>query len=314
MNTIAVQELKPQRRKQLRAKLARTLQRRPDGTDQPRNPDRGATVFRSKKVIFGAVLLLIMVGATLLAPLLSPFDPNEQVLSDRLVPPVWSGGEWSHPLGTDHLGRDVLSRIMYGGRISLLIGLAAVIVSGILGITLGLLGGFYGGRFDSILMRTADVQLAFPQILLVILILVILGRSLAAIVVVLALADWVIYARLVRGRLLIERQREYVEAARAIGATGPRIMFKHLLPNLASLIIVVATLQLALMILLESSLSYLGIGVEPPTSSWGRMLNDGQPYMAVAWWVSTLPGVAIVLTVLGVNFLGDGLREVLGIE
>ena len=276
--------------------------------------EHGANVIKSKKVIFGALLVLLMAGITLLAPVLSPFDPNEQTLDARLLPPAWAGGDWTHPLGTDHLGRDILSRIMYGGRISLLIGVAAVLVSGTIGITIGLICGFYGGRIDSLVMRAADVQLAFPQILLVILVLVILGRSLAAIIVVLAIADWVIYARLVRGRLLVERQREYVEAARALGAGGARIMFKHLLPNLGSLIIVIATLQLALMILLESSLSYLGIGVQPPTSSWGRMLNDGQPYMAVAWWVSTLPGLAIVFTVLGVNFLGDGLREALGID
>jgi peptide/nickel transport system permease protein len=276
--------------------------------------EHGASVIKSRKVIFGAVLVLLMVGITLLAPVLSPFDPNEQTLDARLLPPAWAGGDWAHPLGTDHLGRDILSRIMYGGRISLLIGVAAVLVSGTVGIVVGLICGFYGGRVDSLVMRAADVQLAFPQILLVILVLVILGRSLPAIIVVLALADWVIYARMVRGRLLVERQREYVEAARALGASGTRIMFKHLLPNLGSLIIVIATLQLALMILLESSLSYLGIGVQPPTSSWGRMLNDGQPYMAVAWWVSTLPGLAIVFTVLGVNFLGDGLREALGID
>lgn len=276
--------------------------------------EHGAKVIRSKKVIFGTMLVVLMVGITVLAPLLSPFDPNEQTLDARLLPPAWSGGDWAHPLGTDHLGRDILSRIMYGGRISLLIGVSAVLVSGTVGIVVGLVCGFYGGRIDSLVMRAADVQLAFPQILLVILVLVILGRSLPAIIVVLAIADWVIYARLVRGRLLVERQREYVEAARALGASGARIMFKHLLPNMASLIIVIATLQLALMILLESSLSYLGIGVQPPTSSWGRMLNDGQPYMPVAWWVSTLPGLAIVFTVLGVNFLGDGLREALGID
>jgi peptide/nickel transport system permease protein len=271
-------------------------------------------LLRRPKVVIGGLLLVLMVGITVFAPWISPHDPNLQVLTARLQPPVWSGGTWEHPLGTDNLGRDMLSRIMYGGRISLLIGVSAVLVSGSIGIALGLVGGFFGGRIDSLIMRGADVQLAFPQILLVILILVILGRSLAAIVVVLAIADWVIYARLVRGRLLVERQREYVEAAEAIGASSLRIMVRHLLPNLSALIIVIATLQLALMILLESSLSYLGVGVEPPTSSWGRMLNDGQPYMAVAWWVSTLPGVAIVVTVLGVNLLGDGLRETFGIE
>jgi peptide/nickel transport system permease protein len=266
------------------------------------------------RIVIGALLLLTMVAATALAPWLSPHDPNHQALTERLRPPAWAGGTATYLLGTDQLGRDILSRIMYGGRVSLLIGVSAVLVSGTLGIATGLLSGFYGGRIDAVAMRVADVQLAFPQMLLVILVLVMLGRSLAAIVLVLAIADWVIYARLVRGRLMVERQQEYVEAARAIGASNGRIIIRHLLPNVASLILVIATLQLALMILLESSLSYLGIGVQPPASSWGRMLNDGQPYMAVAWWISTLPGLAIVVTVLGVNLLGDGLREAFGIE
>jgi peptide/nickel transport system permease protein len=159
-----------------------------------------------------------------------------------------------------------------------------------------------------VVMRLAEVQLAFPQILLAILVLVLFGQSLASIVIVLAFSDWVIYCRLIRGRVLIEKQREYVEAARAAGATNTRILIRHLLPNVMSLIIVIATIQLGHMILLESSLSYLGVGVQPPTSSWGRMLNDGQQYMPIAWWVSTLPGLAIVFTVLGINFLADGLR------
>jgi peptide/nickel transport system permease protein len=275
---------------------------------------RALTVFAQKKVLFGAALLILMIGSTIFAPVLSQYDPDHQDVANRLRPPAWAGGTGDHPLGTDHLGRDMLSRIMFGGRISLLVGVSAVVLSGAIGVVLGLLSGFYSGRLDALLMRVADVQLAFPQLLLVLLVLVILGRSLAAIVAVLALADWVIYARLVRGRLLVERQKEYVDAARAAGATGSRIMFRHLLPNVAPLIIVVATLQVGLMILLESSLSYVGVGIEPPTSSWGRMLNDGQMYMAIAWWVSTLPGLAIVFTVLGVNFLGDGLRQGLGVE
>lgn len=265
------------------------------------------------RVVFGGLCLLVMTGVAILAPFLSPYDPDEQILADKLLPPVWAGGRPDHPFGTDHLGRDMLSRIMYGGRISLLVGVSAVLVSGTVGVIVGLLSGFYGGRLDTIVMRSADIQLAFPQILLVILILVVLGRSLLAIVVVLALSDWVIYARLVRGRILVEKHREYVEAARAIGASDTRILFRHLLPNVLPLIIVLATLQLALMILLESTLSFLGLGIQPPTSSWGRMLNDGQPYMAIAWWVSTLPGIAIVMTVIGANFLGEGLRERLGL-
>ncbi len=286
---------------------------RPPARISPRVRDL-ARILSRKKVAFGAMLLLVMVGSTLFAPILSPYNPDHQDVANRLQPPAWAGGSAAHLLGTDHLGRDMLSRIMYGGRISLLIGISAVLVSGSIGVALGLLSGYRGGRTDAVLMRIADVQLAFPQILLVLLVLVILGRGIAAIVAVLALADWVIYARMVRGRLLVERQKEYVEAAVACGAPGGRIMFRHLLPNVAPIVIVIATLQLGLMILLESSLSYVGVGIEPPTSSWGRMLNDGQMYMAVAWWVSTLPGLAIVFTVLGVNFLGDGLRQALGVE
>ena len=273
-----------------------------------------ARLLQEKKILVGCIFLVVMVGSTVFAPMLSPFNPDHQDLGARLRPPAWAGGSWDHPLGTDHLGRDMLSRIMFGGRVSLLIGAVAVLVSGTIGVTLGLLAGYFGGRLDAILMRIADVQLAFPQLLLVLLVLVIFGRSIVAIVAVLALADWVLYARLVRGRLLVETQKEYVQAATAIGARGGRVMVRHLLPNLAPLIVVIATLEVALMILLESSLSYVGVGVEPPTSSWGRMLNDGQPYAAVAWWVSTLPGLAIVITVLGVNFLGDGLRQKLGVE
>lgn len=271
-------------------------------------------VLRRPKVAVGATLVGLMIALTLVAPVVSPYDPNKQALGDRLQPPIVSGGTWSHSLGTDNLGRDMLSRIMVGGRISLLIGFSAVLVSGTVGITLGLVGGYFQGRVDALIMRGADVQLAFPQLLLVILVLVIFGRSIAAIVIVLALADWVIYARMVRGRLMVEREKEYVEAARAIGASSRRIILRHLLPNIAPIVVVIATLQLGVMILLESSLSYVGIGVEPPTSSWGRMLNDGQPYMAIAWWASTLPGIAIFLTVLGINFLGDGLKEAIGIE
>lgn len=273
------------------------------------------SLMQNRRAAFGAGLLILIIGATLLAPMVSPHDPNQQVLSAKLTPPVWQGGgTWNHILGTDHLGRDILSRIIYGGRISLFIGAAAVLVSGSIGVFMGLVGGYFGGRVDALLMRGADIQLAFPQMLLVILILVIFGQSIMSIIVVLAVADWVIYARLVRGRLLTERRLEYVEAARAVGASNSRIIFTHLLPNLLPLIVVISALQFGVMILLESSLSFLGIGVQPPTSSWGRMLNDGQTYMSIAWWVSTLPGLAIVFTVLGTNFLADGLREALGIE
>lgn len=282
----------------------------------PGRSARLAKVLRSnKKLLVGLVLMLIIVGSVLLSPLLSPYDPADQELQDRLAPPVWAaGGTVDHLLGTDHLGRDMLSRIMHGGRISLLIGVGAVLLSGTIGVTLGLLSGFFGGRLDTILMRGADLQLAFPQVVFVILILVILGRSLTTIIVVIALSDWVIYSRLIRGRSLVEKQQEYIEAARAIGATNGRVLFIHLLPNLASLIIVVGTLEFGVMILLASSLSFLGIGVQPPTPAWGRMLSDGREYLAIAWWVSTLPGLAIALTVVAANFIGDGLQEALGIE
>jgi peptide/nickel transport system permease protein len=273
-----------------------------------------AQLLKSKRALIGGFLILLIAGTAILAPVISPHDPASQTLQNILEPPAWSGGSTDHLLGTDHLGRDMLSRIMHGGRISLLIGASAVIISGTIGVTLGLLGGFVGGRVDTFFMRLADIQLAFPKLFLVILILVLFGRSIAAIIIVMAISDWVIYARVVRGKVLGEKELEYVLAARSVGASTQRLLFRHLLPNMIPVVAVVATLQFGIMIMLESSLSYLGIGVQPPTPSWGRMLNDGQVYMSLAWWPATLPGLAIVLTVVGINFLGDAIRDVLGVD
>ena len=221
------------------------------------------------------------------------------------------GGGHEYLLGTDQLGRDILSRIIYGSRISLLIGLLSVVLSLPIGVGLGLLAGYFTGRLDDITMRIADVQLAFPFILLAITIAGVLGPSPRNVILILAVGGWVVYARLARGQALSLREKEFIEAARSLGGGSFRILFRHMLPNVVSPIIVVGTFGVAQMILLESSLSFLGLGVQPPTPSWGGMLNDGRPYITVAWWLTTLPGAAIMLTVLGINFVGDWLRDLL---
>jgi peptide/nickel transport system permease protein len=260
----------------------------------------------------GLAIVALNVVVALLAPAISPYDPLDQDVARRLLPPAWlAGGGPDHLLGTDQLGRDILSRIVHGSRISLLIGLVSVAVSLPLGVCLGLLAGYFSGRLDDITMRVADVQLAFPFILLAITIAGVLGPSPRNVILILAVGGWVVYARLARGQVLSLREKEFIEAARSLGGGNLRIMFRHVLPNVVSPIIVVGTFAVAQMILLESSLSFLGLGVQPPTPSWGGMLNDGRAYITVAWWLTTFPGAAIMLTVLGINFVGDWLRDLL---
>ena len=252
------------------------------------------------------------IAVALAAPLLAPHDPLDQDVARRLLPPAWlAGGSPDYFLGTDQLGRDILSRIIYGSRISLLIGLLSVGLSLPIGVCLGLLAGYFTGRFDDITMRIADVQLAFPFILLAITIAGVLGPSPRNVILILAVGGWVVYARLARGQALSLREKEFIEAARSLGSGSLRVLFRHMLPNVVSPIIVVGTFSVAQMILLESSLSFLGLGVQPPTPSWGGMLNDGKAYITVAWWLTTFPGAAIMLTVLGINFMGDWLRDLL---
>ncbi len=266
----------------------------------------------SFRAVFGLTVLLGMGAGALLAPQIAPWDPTRQMLVKRLRPPMWEArGLRQHPLGTDHLGRDILSRILYGGRISLGVGLSAVTLSCLIGVTLGLLAGFHGGRTDAFIMRIVDVFLAIPYILLAMGVVFALGASLVNVILVMAVTRWVQFARVVRADVLSIREREFVSGARARGNRSMRLLLRHILPNALTPIIVVATLELAFMIIYESALSFLGLGVQPPTPTWGWMLADGRNYIATAWWLATLPGLAIMLTVLAVNLLGDWLRDTL---
>jgi peptide/nickel transport system permease protein len=268
---------------------------------------------RGEATALGSLLVLAVVtGAAVGAPLLSPTDPIRNDLLERLTPPMWSvGGRAAHPLGTDTLGRDVLSRLLYGARVSLVVGFVTVIVSGAVGVALGVLGGFYGGWLDDVLMRAGDIQLAFPVLLLGVAMLSVLGPGVGNLVLVLALSSWITYARIVRGETLSLRRREFVEAARALGALDGRLMWRHVLPNVWAPIAVVATFSVARTIIAEASLSFLGPGVPAPTPSWGAMLDEGRNYITTGWWLALFPGTAILIVVLVINLIGDWLRDVL---
>jgi peptide/nickel transport system permease protein len=267
---------------------------------------------RRRTALFGMLVVLGVLLAALFAPLVSPFDPLEQDIGQRLREPGWQDAQGHlHPLGTDHLGRDILSRIVFGSRIALVVGLAAVAISGLLGMFIGLIAGYFGGRVDDFLMRLADIQLAFPFILLAIAVIGVLGPSLRNIIIVIGVSSWVVYARVVRGEVLSIREREYVQAAIALGSQHWRVLRHHVLPNTFTPWLVVATLDMARVIVIESALSFLGLGVQPPTPTWGGMLADGRVYLSTAWWLATFPGLAILITVLGINLFGDGLRDTL---
>lgn len=258
-----------------------------------------------------AVVLVAAVVCAVAAPWLAPFDPHAQNLAVRLRPPIWSDGAApGHLLGTDNLGRDVLSRILYGSRISVLVGVSATALAGLLGCVAGLVAGYFGGRVDSALMRLADIQLSFPSILLALALVAVLGSGVVYVVVVLGFTGWVTYARVIRAEVLSLRSREFVEAARVIGVRDIVIVPRHLLPNIMAPLTTVATLQVASMIIVESSLSYLGLGVPADVPTWGGMLSDGQLYLTTAWWVAVLPGVTITLVTLSINIFGDLLRDV----
>jgi peptide/nickel transport system permease protein len=268
--------------------------------------------FRNSAALLGTVLVLLVVISAVFAPVLSPHDPDRQNIARRLDPPELRGDGQSRPhlLGTDQLGRDVLSRIIYGARISLIVGLITVAIAGTIGTVLGLFSGYFGGVVDSFVMRLVDIQLAFPFILLAITIIAVIGSGLTNLVAVMVIAGWVNYARITRGQVLGQKQKEYVEAAKVIGARNGRIMFKHILPNVLSAVIVIGTLQVAFIILAEAGLTFLGLGVDPRIPTWGGMLNQGRMYLSQAWWVATFPGLAIMITVLGANLIGDALRDI----
>lgn len=268
-------------------------------------------LWRDKAGFFGALFLVVLVIVAVFAPLFAPHDPGQQELVSRLLPPVgFDGGSWTHPLGTDGLGRDVLSRLMYGARISLLVGVSVVAVSGLVGIVAGLLAGYRGGWTDRVIMRTVDTQIAFPGLLIAILLASLIGPSVRTVIIVLAINGWMIYARMARGVVLSVKETAYVEAAEIIGCRPRRVMFTHILPNLAAPVSTLAVLEFARIVLAEAALSYLGVGVKRTDVSWGLDVAGGQDFIFNSWWLVVMPGIMISLTVLSVNLVASWLRIV----
>jgi peptide/nickel transport system permease protein len=261
-------------------------------------------------VVFVVALLVILVLPALFAPWLAPHDPLEGRLAHKLKPPVWlAGGSWAYPLGTDPLGRDLLSRLVFGARVSLSVALVAIVIGGLVGTVLGLAAGYCGGWTDALIMRVVDVAFSLPTILLALVLAVVIGPSFETVILIVALLLWARYARQVRGEVLSVRERDFVAQARIAGCSHLRIIFGHILPNVANTLIVLATLQVGYVILLEGTLSFLGVGIPPPTPAWGLMVATGRGLIVSAWWVSFFPGLAILLTVLTLNLLGDWLRD-----
>jgi len=267
-------------------------------------------LWRLKWSVAAAALMLGIVGSAVCAPLIAPHDPLAVNIRHRLAPPAWmEGGTPQHLLGTDQIGRDLLSRVIYGGRVSLVVGVAAVLISASLGVLLGLSGGYFGGRADWTIMTLVNIMLTFPFVLLALAVIAVLGPSLVNMIIVLGVADWPLYARVIRAETLSLREREFVTAGRALGMGHLRIMFRQIFPNLISVIVVIATLQVARVIILESFLSFLGLGIQPPTPAWGNMLGEGRVYLLNSWWIAAFPGLAIFVTTLAINLMGNGLRD-----
>jgi len=267
---------------------------------------------RAKGALLGAGLLLVMVLSAILAPVVAPYDPLQAEITQRLRPPVWTArGTSENLLGTDQLGRDVLSRTIFGSRVSLIVGVTAVFISGTLGVFLGLISAFQGGKLDALIMRVADVQLAFPFILLAIAVVAVVGGGLVNVILILGVAGWVSYGRIVRGQVLSVKEMDYVVAARAIGSRALILIFRHVLPNVMTPVIILATFNVASYMVAEASLTFLGLGVQPGIPSWGIMLADGREFMRAGWWMAIFPGLALMLTVFSVNLVGDWLREYL---
>jgi len=269
-------------------------------------------LFNKAVIAIAVLILLALVFTALLAPFLAPFDPKVGSLGERLKPPCWqNGGSRAHILGTDLLGRDVLSRLIYGARISLAVCVLAIVVAGCIGSLLGIISGYLGGWVDTIIMRVVDLALSLPIILLALLFGVLFGPSFSNIILIISLVLWSQYARMARGETLKIKGRDYVDLARTAGCSDASIMLRHILPNVAGSLIILATLQVGTVIIIESSLSFLGVGIPPPTPSWGSMIAEGRSYVVSAWWLCMIPGLAILFTVLSVNILGDTLTELL---
>jgi peptide/nickel transport system permease protein len=270
------------------------------------------SLLKAKLALIGMVIIAVAAVTALSAPLLAPADPALVVVAERLLPPAWqTGGSTVHVLGTDGLGRDILSRLIFGARVSLLVGCVSVFLAGLIGVSLGLLAGYLGGWLDTVLMRIADIQMAFPFILLAITLMAVLGSSLGNIIFTLAITGWVQYARMVRGQVLSLREKEFVDAARCVGVPRLRIIWRHVLPNAISPIIVLASFGVSSAIIAEAGLSFLGLGVPLSVPSWGAMLSQARDVQSKAWWPAVFPGIAITATVFGINVVGDWLRDVL---
>ena len=262
--------------------------------------------FQNRGTLLGVILVILLALAALFAPVFSPHDPSAIDLSKRLVEP-----SREHPMGTDQLGRDVFSRMLYGARISLLVGFVAVGISVLIGIFLGSIAGYFGGRLDTLIMRFVDIMLCFPSFFLILAVIALLEPNIFTIMAVIGVTSWMGVARLIRAEILSLKEQEFILAARSIGAGPFRIIVRHLIPNAITPVLVSATLGIAAAILVESSLSFLGIGVQPPTPSWGNILTEGKSVLGIAWWLTVFPGLAILVTVLAYNLLGEALRDLL---
>lgn len=268
-------------------------------------------IFGHRGFMFGGIVLVLILAMALLAPVLAPHDPYDQELTRRLINPIWhAGGTRTHPLGTDSMGRDYLSRLMYGARISLLIGIAAMLISGIIGSTLGIAAGYFGGKVDMVISFMITVRLAMPVVLVALAVVALIGGSLQVVILVLGFLIWDRFAVVMRSSTQQIRSADYINAARAVGCSTLRILLTEILPNTLNNLIVVATLEMARAILLEAALSFLGLGVQPPLPSWGLMVSEGRDYMLFSPWMITIPGVTLVLLVLSINLLGDGIRDI----
>jgi peptide/nickel transport system permease protein len=291
-----------------RIELGEVVAARPGG-----DTARQATWRRLVRLRWGvgaAGVLLLIIAIAVLAPLIAPHDPLAVDIRHRLSPPAWmEHGTAEHLLGTDQVGRDLLARMIYGGRVSLVVAVASVVISATIGVLLGLGAGYFGGNTDWTIMTVINVMLTFPFVLLALAVIAVLGPSVVNMIFVLGVAGWPIYARVVRAETLALREREFVLAGRALGMSHGRLVFRQILPNLVSTIVVIATLQVAQVIILESFLSFLGLGVQPPTPAWGNMLGEGRLYMLNSWWIATFPGLAIFLTTLVINLMGNALRD-----
>lgn len=261
-------------------------------------------------LLFGLGVVLLLVIVAILAPVLAPHDPYAQSLANRMVKPVFMGGTWEHPLGTDHLGRDYLSRLIYGARVSLLIGAVAALISGVIGTAMGVAAGYFGGKVDAVVTFLINVRLAMPVVLVALAVVAILGGSLQVVIGVLGLLLWDRFAVVMRASTLQVRRREYVAAAQAIGASTSRVILSEIMPNIVNNLIVIVTLEMAHAILLEAALSFLGLGVQPPTPSWGLMVSEGKNMMLFEPWLVLIPGFVLFVLVLAINLMGDGLRDV----